>query len=79
MSISPPTLKNGRANHHTPNDAVYLKLIRLSCCFCNSRGPNKIRKNLWRLHCHFLNQHKLENYHEIETQLYKLIESGVLR
>jgi len=78
-NLTNPSIKNGSVSHPTPNDSVYLKPIRLSCCFCNNSGPNKIRKNLWRLHCHFLDQHKQENYQDIENQLYKLIESGILR
>ncbi len=79
MSNTQSNFKNPCPNHHTPNDTIYLKPIRLSCNFCNNTGPSKIRKNLWRLHCHFLDQHTQENHQVIEKKLYDLIEAGVLR
>jgi len=79
MSTSSTTLKNGIANHHTPNDVVYLKQIRLSCPFCKTSGPPKIRNNLWRAHCHWKIQHSEENWQEIENKIYELIKEGILR
>jgi len=78
-SVQSTTLKHGSTNHHTPNDAVYLKPMRLSCGFCKNSGPSKIRKNLWQLHCHWKFQHQEENWQEIENKIYELIKEGILR
>jgi len=79
MALQPTTLKNGAMNHHTPDDAVYLKPIRLSCHLCNNSGPIKIRHNPWQLRCHFLHHHRDENWQEVDQMLYKLIKMGVLK
>lgn len=79
MSLNGSTLKNGAVNHHTPDDAGYLKPVRLSCCFCKCPGQPKIYKNLWRLRCHLGRHHPLENWEPIVNQLYNLIKAGVIR
>ena len=73
------SLKNGAVSHHTPDDAVYLKPLRLSCNLCRNSGQSKIRKNLWQLHTHFLYHHREEPFQEIESMIIKLIKESVLR
>ena len=78
-SISEPAFKDRATSHYTPNDAVYLKPLRLSCSLCQNKGPRKVRKNLWSLHCHLSKQHSRENYQVLENKIIELIKEGVLR
>jgi len=71
------SIKNGAVNHHTPEDAIYLKPIRLGCNLCNH--TTKVRGNLWQLHLHYLFQHRTANFQETEAMLIKLIREGVLK
>ena len=69
----------GYHNAHTPDDSVYLAPRRFACHFCIGTGPKKIRKNLWQLRLHFKFSHPNESWQVVESQLYELIQKGVLK